>query len=171
MRDEKQLLLNEIKEKIDGSTSMIITRYEKLPPNGSWNLRERLGKAGSQFEIVRKRVFLKAAEMAGVKIDEEFLKGHIGVVFVTQPDAMPSAKVLFKFSEENSQTLEVLCGQIDGKIIPGSEVEYLSKLPSMDEMRAQFLALLVSPMSQTLAVLDAAMAGPLSVIEQKSQTE
>ncbi len=33
MRKEKQLLLNEIKEKINGSTAMIITRYEKLAPN------------------------------------------------------------------------------------------------------------------------------------------
>ena len=164
MRDEKQLLLNEIKEKIDGSTSMIVARYEKLPPNGSWNLRQRLRPAGSQFEIVRKRVFLKAAEMSGIKIDEDLLKGHIGVAFITAPDAMPAAKVLFKFSEENAQTLEVLCGQIEGKILPGKEVEYLSKLPSLDEMRAQFLALLVSPMSQTLAVIDAA-------IEQKSKTE
>lgn len=171
MRDEKQLLLNEIKEKIDGSTSLIIARYEKLPPNGSWNLRERLGKAGSQFEIVRKRVFLKAAELAGIKIDKEILKGHIGIVLVGASDAMPSAKVLFKFSEENAKTLEVLWGQIDGKDVSGSELEYLSQLPGMDEMRAQLLALLVSPMSQTLAVFDAAMAGPLSESEQKSQTE
>ena len=164
MRDEKQLLLNEIKEKIDGSSALIIARYEKLPPNGSWNLRERLGKAGCQFEIVRKRVFLKAAEMSGIKIDEEILKGHIGVAFISQSDAMPAAKVLFKFSEENAQTLEVLCGQIEGKFVPGQEVEYLSKLPSLDEMRAQLLALFVSPMSQTLAVFDAA-------IEQQSKTE
>jgi len=162
MRDEKQLLLNEIKEKIDGSTSMLVTSYDKLPPNGSWDLRGRLAKKGSLFEVVRKRVFLKAAAQAGVQLDEAALKGHIGVVFVGQPDAMEPAKELLKFSEENSQSLHLVCGHIEGKIVPGAEVEALSKLPGLDEMRSQMIALFISPMAQMLAVLDAAM-------EQQSQ--
>lgn len=167
MRAEKQLLLDEIQEKIDGSTAMVVARYEKLPPNPSWDLRERLAKKGSSFEVVRKRVFLKAAEKAGIPIDASMLKGHVGVLFVGGTDPMESTKELLKFSDENAQTISLLCGRLEGKIVPGAEVEMLSKLPGIDEMRAQFLALLVSPMAQTLAVIDAAMAGPLSS-EQKS---
>src|SRR3989344_6879229 len=164
MRKEKPLLLNEIKQKIDASTAMIVTRYDRLEPNASWQFRNLLAKSGSGFEVVRKRVFLKAAEQAGVQIDEALLKGHVGVVFVNQPDAMAPAKVVYKFSEENGQILEVLCGQIEGKILPGTDIETLSKLPGMDEMRATMLALLVSPMSQTLSVLEAVMAEPLSIL-------
>jgi large subunit ribosomal protein L10 len=167
MRAEKQLMMEEIKQMIDSSTAMIITRYDRLPPNMSWELRDSLAKSSGQFEVVRKRVFLKAAEKSGVKLDESLLKGHIGVVFVRQPDAMPSAKVVIKFSEDNANILEVVCGQIEGKIYPGAEVEALSKLPGINEMRAQFIALLVSPMSLMLSVLDAVMAEPLSVMEQK----
>ena len=170
MRKEKALLLNEIKEKIDGSTAMLITSYDKLEPNTSWRFRELLNKEGSSFEVVKKRVFLKAAEKSGVKIDEALLSGHVGVVFMTQPDAMVSAKAVFKFSEENANLLKVLCGQIDGKIVPGAEVEVLSKLPGMDEMRAIMLGLFTSPMSHMLSVLEAAIAGPLSVIENKSES-
>lgn len=168
MRKEKALLLDEIKEKISASKAMIVTRYEKLEPNASWVLRDRLAKTGSLFEVVRKRVFLKAAEHAGIQIDESFLQGHVGVIFVNQTDAMPSAKTVIKFSEENGETLKVLCGQIEGKVVPGAEIEALSKLPGIDEMRAILLALFTSPMSQTLSVLEAVMAEPLSVIEQKS---
>jgi len=167
MRKEKELLLNEIKEKIDASTAMIVTRYEKLEPNTSWQLRELLGKSGSLFEVVRKRVFMKAIEKAGVNIDPSLLTGHIAVVFVNQSDAMGPAKAVFKFSEENANLLQVVCGQIDGKIIPGAEVEILSKLPGMDEMRATLLGLFTSPMSQLLSVLEAVIAEPLSVLEQK----
>jgi len=168
MRREKELLLNEIKQKIDDSNAMIITSYSHLAPNTSWALRDALAKSGSLFEVVRKRVFLKAAEKAGVKIDEALLKGHIGVVFVNQPDAMVPAKAVIKFSEENANLIQVLCGQIEGKMMPGAEVEMLSKLPGIDEMRATMLGLFVSPMSHMLSVLEAVMAGPLSVIEQKS---
>lgn len=169
MRKEKQLLLNEIKEKIDASTSMIITRYNKLEPNTSWQLRDKLSKSGGMFEVVRKQVFLKAAEKAGISIDETLLKGHVGVVFVNQPDAMPSTKLIFKFSEENGQIFEVICGQIEGKLVPGADLEILSKLPGIDDMRATLLGLFISPMSQMLAVLDAVMAEPLSIISQKTE--
>ena len=168
MRPEKELLLNEIKEKIDSAKAMIVARYEKLEPNLAWQLRDTLLKSGCIFEVVRKRVFAKAAAAAGVQFDQALLKGHVGIAFVSQEDAMPSAKAMFKFSEENGQILQVLCGQIEGKILPGSEIEMLSKLPSMDEMRAIFLGLLTSPMSQTLSVVEAIIAGPLSVLEQKS---
>lgn len=167
MRDEKQLLLNEIKEKIDSSKAMIIARYEKLPPNNAWDLRARLAKKKSLFEVVRKRVFLKAAAASGVAIDEAMLKGNVSVVFVEDIDAIEPTKELFKFSEENGQSLEVLCGQIEGKFVPGKDLEVLSKLPSLNEMRANFIALLVSPMAQTLSVVEAAIAAGEQKNEQK----
>jgi large subunit ribosomal protein L10 len=168
MRDEKKLLLDEIKQKIDASSALIITRYDRLAPNVSWDFREQLAKSGSLFEVVRKRVFLKAAEKAGIKIDEKMLKGHIGVVFIQKQDATSSIKTVFKFSEDNQNILEVLSGQIEGKQYSGSDLEMLSKLPGINEMRAEFIALLVSPMSQLLSVFDAVMAEPLSILEQKS---
>lgn len=169
MRKEKQLLLNEIKEKIDGSTAMIITRYERLAPNTSWQLRDKLSKSGGLFEVVRKQVFIKAAEQSGIAIDASLLKGHVGIVFIMQPDAMPSTKLIYKFSEENGKIIEVLGGQIEGKFVPGADLEVLSKLPGIDEMRAMLLGLFISPMSQMLAVLEAVMAEPLSIISQKSE--
>ncbi len=170
MRKEKPLLLDEIKGKIDDSKSMIIASYDKLEPNTSWSFRDLLGKSGSQFEVVKKRVFLKAAEMSGMKLDEALLKGHIGVCFIKQDDAMAPAKAVFKFSEENGNLLRVIFGSLDGKLMPGSELEELSKLPGIDEMRAILLALFTSPMSQMLSVVEAAISGPLSSLEKKSES-
>lgn len=163
MRAEKQLLLDEIKEQIQGSNSLLVISYDKLPPNSTWDLRAQLSKAGSHLEVVRKRVFLKAAKDAGIQIEESMLRGHVGVVFVKGQDAMPSAKTVLKFSEENSDSVKVLCGQIEGRIALGAEVVELSKLPGLDEMRAILIGLLVSPMSQTLAVMEA--------LVEKSQNE
>lgn len=154
MRKEKQLLLDEIKDKLGVASALFVTRYEKLEPNAAWQLRDKLGKQGTIFEVVRKRVFLKALEGTDVKLDPALLEGHIGVAFVTK-DAMASAKTLFQFAEENADTLKVLCGQMEGKILPGAEVEMLSKLPSLDEMRAIMLGLFTSPMAQFLSVLEA----------------
>lgn len=168
MRKEKELLLNEIKEKIDTSAAMIVTRYDRLPPNASWELRDALAKQGGLFEVVRKKMFVKAAERAGLQVDEGLLKGHVGIVFVNQPDALGAAKALLKFSKDNDKIVEVLYGQIDGKVVAGADVEILAQLPGIDEMRASLLALMTAPMSQLLSVFEAVMREPLSILEQKS---
>lgn len=170
MRKEKPLLLEEIKEKIDASKGIIVTSYNKLEPNTSWQFRDLLCKSGSQYEVVKKRLLVKAADESGVKLDESLLKGHIGVVFIKEEDALPSAKVVFKFSNENGNLLQVICGTFEGNMMPGAELEVLSKLPGLDDMRAGLLALFTSPMSQMLAVMEAAIEGPLSVIDKKSES-
>lgn len=161
MRKEKPLLLDEIREKIDSSKAMIVAKYDKLEPNTSWEFRGLLSKSGGQFEVVKKRLFMKAAKDAGIALDQNAFEGHIAVVFVSGEDAMPAAKTVFKFSEENGNLLQVICSQFEGRIIPGAELEELSKLPGIDEMRATLLALFTSPMSQMLSVMEAAIAGPL----------
>lgn len=155
MRKEKPLLLDEIKNKIDESSAMIVTCYKRLEPNVSWQFRDALSKKGSIFEVVKKRVFVKAATLAGVGFDDSLFKGHIGVVFINQPDAMAPAKAVFEFSESNGRVLQVLCATLEGKVIPGAEIEMLSKLPGIDEMRATMLALFTAPMSQLLSVMEA----------------
>jgi large subunit ribosomal protein L10 len=170
MRAEKQLLLDGIKEQIGSAKGLIVTSYEKLPPNISWDLRDQLAKSKSVFEVVRKRVFLKAVEQLGVNIDASLLSGHIGVVFVEQEDAAPSVKTVFKFAEEN-KGMTVVCGQVEGTIYNGPDMAMLAALPSMNEMRAQFLSLLESPMSHLLSVFESVMGDPLSVLEQKSESE
>lgn len=158
MRKEKTLLLGEVKEKVKASKAMLIAAYAKLEPNAAWRLRSTLAKEGSMLEVVKKRVFLKALEGSAIKIDATLLAGHIGVVFVGNEDAMPTAKAVFKFAEENTDVLTVLCGHIEGKMMPGAELEAISKLPSLDEMRAILLGLFTSPMAQMLSVLEAKVA-------------
>jgi large subunit ribosomal protein L10 len=169
MRAEKQLLLDELKEKIESSPGMIIASYNRLTPNLSWELRHLLAKSGGLFEVVRKRVFLKAAEQSGIKLDSTLFEGHIGVVFVEQTDVIAPLKVLYKFSEENQKMLSVLCGQLEGAVHGRSDMAILAQLPSLNEMRAQFVALLVSPMTQLLSVFESVMAEPLSILKQKSE--
>ena len=81
---------------------------------------------------------------------------------------MGPAKAVYKFSENKGQILEVLCGRFEGKIVPASELEMLSKLPEINEMRAGMIALSTSPMSQMLSVMEAKIAASNSDSEQKS---
>lgn len=168
MKEEKQLLLNEIKEKITSSPVMIVTRYEKLDPNTSWKLNTQLEGKGF-FEVVKKRLFVKAAEECGLKFNLEDLNGHIGIVFV-RDEGIDGVKNLFRFSGENEGVLAVLAGRLEGKLYGGSDVEAYAKLPPLPEMRAQFLGLLTTPHSQFLSVMESLLSGVLYCLDSKEKS-
>lgn len=168
MRHEKQFLLDEVKEQIEKFGSFVIMRYAGLSANAANQFRREIIKNGGNVEVVRKRVLVKAAEAAGIKLDIAALPGHIGLVFSGQ-DALETAKVVFKFSQDNDKAIEVIGGRIDGQLYNGPDVEALSKLPGKDEMRAQFLATLEAPMAQTLAVMDALLTSVVYCLDNKSK--
>lgn len=170
MRDEKQLLLDEIKEKIEGANALVLTRYRSLTPDKSADFRQLIGETGGAFTVVKKRLLLKAVEEIGISLDPSILEGQIGVL-VGGEDAVSTTKALFKFASDHKNLFEVLGGHFEGQLCNAKDIEAISKLPSQDEMRAQFLGLLEAPMAQTLSVVEALLASVMHCLENKSQQE
>jgi large subunit ribosomal protein L10 len=166
MRQEKTLLLNEIREKLDASKAIVLTRYKSMNPNKAADFRMNIAKSGGTFEVVKKRMLIKAAEKAGFTIDRKELQGHIGVIFAEQ-DPVQTTKVIYKFRDTNEEMMEVLGGRFEGKLCTSKDVELISKLPGQDEMRAQLLGLFEAPMSQTLAVVEALLCSVVYCIDNK----
>lgn len=170
MRAEKELLKNEIKDKIERFESFVIMKYDKFTANTANDFRRVVGKIGGDVEVVRKRVLLKAAEDAGVQLDHSSLEGHIGLVFFSN-DPIESTKAVIKFSQERQQVIQVIGGRFDGQLYSGTDVERLSTLPGKDEMRAQLLSVFEAPLSQTLAVIEALLTSVPYCLDNKCKQE
>lgn len=168
MRHEKQFLLDEILDKIHSSKGFLILRYA-FSAHKAREFRDLLAKEKGELEVVRKRVFFKAVEKAGITLHSNPFDGHIGVIFFEDPLAVSKATI--KYSEDNEKAIEVLAGHIEGASCSAEEVEALAKLPSLPEMRAQFLGLLEAPMAQTLAVFEAVMTSVPYCLEEKAKLE
>jgi len=168
MKPEKQLLLDEVKGQFKQHSAYMILRYQGLNANMANTFRGEIAKLGGNFEVVRKRLLLKAADSMGVKLDLETLAGHIGLVF-TGEDPIETAKTIFRFSQENEKSLDIIGGRLEGQFYDGAQIEMLSKLPGRDEMRAQLLATFEAPLSQTLAVIEALLTSIPHCLENKSK--
>ena len=168
MRQEKTLLKEEIKEQFNRFGSFVIMQYEKLTANAANDFRREVRKSGGQVEMVRKRVLIKAADDAGIKLEHASLPGHIGIAFLGE-DPIEATKIVFKFSKDQGNIIEVIGGQFDGQLYSGEDVKRLSTLPSKDEMRAQLLSTLEAPLSQTLAVMEALLLSVPFCLDEKGQ--
>lgn len=170
MRQEKQLLLNEIKEKIDSSKALVLAQYRSLDPNISANLRANLEQTGAELEVVKKRILLKAAQSAGIILNTFDMQGHVAVVFASQ-DPISATKVIYKFCQDNEKNVEVVGGCFEGEICSAADVKQISQLPSKEEMQAQFLSVLEAPMAQVLSVVQSLLTSIMYCLDNKSQQE
>jgi large subunit ribosomal protein L10 len=168
MKQEKQLLLDEIQGHIQKSPSYLIAQYAKLPANKANEFRRQMAKIGVDFEVVRKRVLIKAATVAGIELSVDHLPGHIGLL-LPKNDPIEATKAVLQYSDSNDSCFTLLGGKVEGLHVSKDDMKRLSQLPSKPEMRAQFLGLLEAPLAQTLAVMDALLSSVVYCLDNKSK--
>lgn len=167
MRHEKHFLLDEVEEQIDKSGgSFVIMQYVGLTANKATDFRREVRKSGGNVEMMRKRILKKAAAKSGIELDTASLPGHIGMVYTNQ-DPIEMVKFIIKFGKENNKMVQVIGGRFDGQLYNAADVERLSKLPSLDGMRAELLGLFEAPMAQTLAVVEALLSSVVYCLDNK----
>ena len=169
MRKEKQLLLDEIKAQADNSSGFILTSYSNLKANAVHDLRSKLGVAGGYLEVVRKRVFMKILQ--GGPLAEFSLKdlsGHIGVIFI-KDDPVELTKAIFRYGREKEDSLTVLGGCFENRLLRVSDVQRLSTLPSKDVMRSQLIGTLIAPQQQVLATMESLLTSVIWCLANKSE--
>jgi len=170
MLAEKEILLGEVKSRINPDAGFIVTSYQNLKANSIAEFRSTLVESGGDFFALKKRVFLKAAQDLKLEYDQKELDGHIGLVF-TQDNFVAATKALYTYKKANADTIEIIGGHFEGRKCTPSDVEQISKLPSQDEMRAEFLGLLEAPMSSTLSVVEAIVSSVIYCLDNKCKTE
>lgn len=170
MRQEKQLLLDEIRAQIDQHSTFLIIRNLGIGANQANAFRGNVQKVGGSVEIVRKRVMIKAAQAAGIELDVEALTGHIGLIFGGN-DPLETLKEAFQFSRNNLKSIEVIGGQFEGKLHTAAQMEMLSKLPNLDGMRAELLSVLEAPLASTLSVMNALITSVVYCLDNKCKQE
>lgn len=170
MNPDKQLLLDEIQEKVDTSQSFIVAQYNKLDAELAQNFRKTLVKSGSSFSIVRKRIFEKAAKTKGYEISKQHLQGHIGIIF-SGDEPLEAIKTVCEFGKDHAGVVSVLSALFEGKLYFADDVEKLSKLPGKDQMRSELLGLFEAPMAQTLSVFEALLTSVPHCLQNKIEKE
>lgn len=170
MKKEKQLLLDAITFEMDKAPSFLITQYTALEANKVSDFRTQMRKLGGNFEVVKKRIFLKALKEKGMELKLDQLPGHIGLIFASL-DPIETTKAVVTFSDANQKAIKLVGASLDGVLIDQADVERIAQLPSKDQMRAQLLGLLEAPMAQTLSVIEALLVSVPCCLDNKANKE
>lgn len=173
-RPEKIAMVNDIQEKLQAATSVIVTNYSGLNVAEVNELRKELREAGVEYKVLKNTLVSRAIDKTE---NEEYSKlkdvlvGPTAIAFSEDPVA--AAKVLHGYSKKSAKKLpEIKAGVIEGKVIDLEKVNEIANIPSREELLAKMLGSLNAPITNFVGVLAALPRGlvcALDGIRQKKE--
>jgi len=142
-RSDKEQLVSELKEKIEGATALYYTDFTGLNVKRMTQLRRNLRKAGVEYVVIKNTLALRAVNESGLV--GERLRGPTGLVVTKDPVA--AAKLITDFAKANDQKPEVKGGMFEGKAIDKAQVTKLASMPSREQMLSELGASMQYPMA------------------------
>jgi large subunit ribosomal protein L10 len=130
----KASTVEEITAQFANSSAAVITEYRGLTVKQISTLRRALGR-DTTYAVLKNTLAKRAAENAGVAIDESLLTGPTAIAFVGG-DPVEAAKGLKQFAKDNP-LLVIKGGVLDGKALSADEVKKIADLESREVLLAK----------------------------------
>jgi len=147
----KSDIVKEFNEVFKANPSVVLVEYKGLSVKELEGLRTNLKGADTRLTVVKNTLLKIAAKDTKIEQLSDQLAGPTAIA-VCQSDATAAAKV-FVDSAKDLPSLVIKGGIIEGNVVSLDEITAISKLPSRQEMMAQLLGALTSPMSNLLGSL------------------
>ena len=149
------------------SNGFVIIEPKGLPVSKIEALRTTVREAGGEYVVGKNTLVIKALEQAGWTVPQGQLKGPTAVIF--GKDNTPGvAKALLEFIEKEKleeDKMRVIGGILGKDVLKSKDVKSVSELPTLPELQAQIIGLIVAPATNIVSILDAADAGIVNVIQ------
>jgi large subunit ribosomal protein L10 len=169
-RDKKAQVVAELTEEIRGATALLVTDPRGLNVGQLSELRRSLRTHGASYRVTKNTLGRIAAREAGSEALVDLLAGPSGVALCTT-DPAPVAKALADFAR-TSKLLELRGGVLDGRAINAEDARRLATLPPRQELLAQLVGSLASPLqgfANVLAQLPRSLVVALDQIRQQKE--
>lgn len=158
-RDKKQQLINQYVEDLKAANNVVIVQQSGISVPTSTEVRKGVLGADGKFNVVRKRLFMRALEEAGyetVAIDQ--LEGPVVVLYANSDEYGP-LKVVNKFAKEfvknkEDSSFKFLGAWYDKKWNDGEYVTELANIPSKEELLSKLAYLFNYPLQSLAATVD-----------------
>ena len=140
----------------------VVAHYSGLTVAQMSTLRTQMKAAGASVKVSKNRLAKIALEGTDVVSIGSLLKGP--TVIATSNDPVAAPKVAIEFAKTNEKFV-ILGGAMGTTVLNLDAVKALASLPSLDELRAKILGLLVAPATK-IAQLSTAPAAKLARVVQ-----
>lgn len=168
-RDKKQSLVSELTDLLSNSKMTAFAHYDGLTVADLQVLRRSAREQGITIKVVKNRLVRVAIEqndkLKGT--DTSQLTGQLLYAVSTEDEVAP-AQVLASFAKSHPSLKIAGAISAEGALLAVEEVKSLATLPSKDELIAQVIATLTSPLNDVVSGLSGNLHGILDGVEAKA---
>jgi large subunit ribosomal protein L10 len=162
-REEKARVIEALAEKLRGGSAVLVD-YQGMDVARSTDLRRRSREAGVEFVVAKNTLTRRAADEAGVEGLSEYLVGPTALAFSEDPVA--SAKLMAEFADQ-VEAFALKGGLLEGgRVLNEADVVALSRLPSREQLLAQVVGGISSPLTGLVTVLNNTIQGLVVALGQ-----
>lgn len=168
-KDKKTTLVADLTALLSDAKLTAYARYQGLTVAELQELRKAAREAGVKIKVVKNRLVKVAMKEIAVYKDSD-TTGLVGqlVYAISSSDEVAPAKVLAEFAKTHP-ALELAGGFSDaGRAMDQAEITTLAAMPSKNELIAQVVAQLLSPMGDTISGISGGLTGIISGLEAKA---
>lgn len=165
-RTEKKELIENLNKSIAASSVVLVAHYKGLTVAEITDLRVKVRNAGAGFKVTKNKLTQRA--LAGTKFEQisALFVGPTAIAYSSDPVTV--AKVIAEFAKVNEKFV-MLGGAFGETLLDANGIVTLSKLPSLDELRAKIIGLISAPAQRIATVLQAPAAQIARVIGAHSR--
>ena len=137
---KKQEIIDEVKNRVNEATTVVLFDYRGLTDNESKELRVKLREAGADYKVYKNTLMARAFDDLNIDVKDS-LEGPSA--FAYGSDAIAPIKVLSDFAKTHP-ALVLKVGIVDGEVSDKDTLVKLSKLPSKETLLTQLAGALIA---------------------------
>lgn len=168
-RDKKQTLVADVSELLASSKLTVFAHYQGLGVAEVQELRAAAREAGVTIKVVKNRLVRVALSENDTYKDTDTsrLTGQLVYAF-SDADEVAPAQVMNEFAKKNPSLVFAGGFSAEGLALSAEDVKALASLPSKNELIAQTIAQLLSPVHDVTNALSGNLHALLDGIEAKA---
>jgi large subunit ribosomal protein L10 len=151
-RAAKKEQVTELSGIFKNTNVVVVAHYSGLTVSQMQNLRRQMKQAGASVKVTKNRLAKIALEGTGAAVIVPLLKGPTVLAYSGDPVAAP--KVANDFAKTHEKFV-ILGGAMGKTALNPDGIKALAALPSLDELRAKIVGLLVAPATKIARVVNA----------------
>lgn len=170
-RDKKQALVAELNEILSSAKMVVFATYDGVTVKELQKLRRAAREQGVGIKVVKNRLVRVAMSKVEAlkKTGSDTLKGQLLYAYSTDDEVVP-AKVLNDFAKETPSLKLVGAFSGEGVSLDTTETTNLAKLPSKNQLIAEVIATLLSPVNDVTNALSGNLHALLDGVEAKANS-
>lgn len=168
-KDKKHEVVAEVSELLQSSKMTVVAKYQGTTVKALQGLRRQAKDNGTKVKVVKNRLVIQALKSTDTfkDVDTSELEGMLLYAFNSEDEVAP-AQVLADFAKANPSIEFVGAISSEGKLLSSEEVKALATLPSKENLIAQVVATLLSPVNDVTNALSGNLHALLDGIEAKA---